>query len=322
MKKIKIMDKTMKLPEDFVIDSRLYHKNPLWPKYIEWLNKKYNLKFFGNQDAFYGVYYGSPLYTTEIDKNTLVTFISLYYWYAAINGTPNFTDMCTKLGSCVGLPLVNTSDTVVGANMSDSILYTVGTIVTTNDVLIIADNNCYANKDNYIFRLDDIIQKYKKEELKKEELKKEAIGYKIKPKYVDAYVILFKKGVSSNNTLYEEVSNEKISFEKNSNYYKKAINLGVLDIWFEEVYKEFPKLPEINGYEGVYDKNHNIIRYGCAVFPVKDLKILYSNIDNFNEVVKKNLDKYNRTVSHIKLTSGVEISIEQLKDIVEFLNES
>ena len=312
MKKIKIMDKITELPKNFVVDSTHYHKNPLWPKYIEWLNKKNNIKFFGNKDAFYGVYNGVPICTTEVNKTTLVTFISLYYWYAVINGTPDFTDMCTKLGNCVGLPLVNESNTTLGINMSDPILYTVDTIVTSNDILIAADKNCYAYKNNFIFRLDDIIQKYKKEELKRE-----VIGYKIKPKFVDAYIALFRDGVSSDYIL-----DEKVSFEKNSNYYKKAVNLGILNVWFKKVYKKELELPEINGYEGVYDKNHNIIRYGCAVFPVKDLKILYSNIDNFNEVVKKNLDKYNRTVSRITLSSDVVITIEQLKQIIEFLKEN
>ena len=56
------MNKIVTLPEFFLINAEDYNKNPLWEKYINWLNEKYSSTFDGgNTSAFYGVNNDVPL---------------------------------------------------------------------------------------------------------------------------------------------------------------------------------------------------------------------------------------------------------------------
>lgn len=78
-------------------------------------------------------------------------------------------------------------------------------------------------------------------------------------------------------------------------------------------FKEFtpkPKLPEINGYPGKFDKENSLITYGCAEIPARLFKDLNRWITETSG---------NRHVSSITLNSGVIIFAEQIKEVCIFL---
>jgi len=82
---------------------------------------------------------------------------------------------------------------------------------------------------------------------------------------------------------------------------------GILDIWFEPVLKECLELPVINGYKGEKISD-TCVKYGCATFSIPILKNL----------VQFELLSGDRKIKSITLDSGVEITIEQIKEIVEY----
>jgi hypothetical protein len=151
-------------------------------------------------------------------------------------------------------------------------------------------------------------EEFTKHVFKKENMKeKQIIGYKlIKPEYAEAVNLITQ-------TSYSKKGLEEISSDYSIKKLKEA---GVLDIWFEPVYKEEKQLPKINGYDGKISGNQIVYGSSCAKFIPKF----------FQDLVKIN-DEHkilggNRTIKSIKLDSDVEITIEQIKEIVEFLKEN
>ena len=70
----------------------------------------------------------------------------------------------------------------------------------------------------------------------------------------------------------------------------------------------------INGYKMEIDGDY--VKFGCAMFLKNDINRLHSTVDEFNT----HLFKENRKITSFKLDSGVEITVEQLKSIVDVLN--
>lgn len=125
---------------------------------------------------------------------------------------------------------------------------------------------------------------------------KEIIGYKlVKPDYIKAACI-----ISGNENL--NYCGAGFCFTPNSPSYDKLQKAGVLDLWFEPVYKPKYELPEINGYKGRLQDD--CIIYGCANF--RD--IFFTKLLELN-----NSDKSKRKIKSITLDSGVVITIEQIK---------
>ncbi len=136
-------------------------------------------------------------------------------------------------------------------------------------------------------------------------MEREIIGYKlIKPEYKDAVKSLVAN-LSINTTMLIENFPTVIIILRNA---------GVLDIWFEPVYKEEKKLPKINGYDGKVEGNQIVYGSSCAKFIPK----FFQDLENLNK--EHTTLGGNRTIKSIKLNSGVEITMEQVKEIVEFLN--
>lgn len=77
----------------------------------------------------------------------------------------------------------------------------------------------------------------------------------------------------------------------------------------EEIKAAQIQLPTINGYSGSYE--NGIIKYGCAEFS----KMFFEHLNSTNSHLG------NRTIKSIKLSSDVEISIEEIKQIVEYINK-
>jgi len=77
----------------------------------------------------------------------------------------------------------------------------------------------------------------------------------------------------------------------------------------EEIKAAQIQLPTINGYSGSYE--NGIIKYGCAEFS----KMFFEHLNSTNSHLG------NRTIKSIKLSSNVEITIEEIKQIVEYINK-
>ena len=71
-----------------------------------------------------------------------------------------------------------------------------------------------------------------------------------------------------------------------------------------------PSLPKINGYEGVIE--NYILKYGCAEFNIENIIELYTSLTTL---------KGNRSIKSITLDSDVTITIDELKQIVDYCNE-
>lgn len=106
------------------------------------------------------------------------------------------------------------------------------------------------------------------------------------------------------NDLYLVVDNDnEDNFNKGDNFisytYKYAEELPTY------------RLPDINGYKGIYN-GVNSINYGCVNFYLDRIKTIL-NLVNISE---------QRTISSITLDSDVTITIEQLRQIVEYCEQS
>lgn len=81
------------LPKYFAVKRDL--KNPLWQKYIDWLNEKYNISLFGI-DLYYG-FDGSCFCGTCF--RDYVQLITLEYWNECVNEDDfRLKDYCIKCG--------------------------------------------------------------------------------------------------------------------------------------------------------------------------------------------------------------------------------
>ena len=85
----------------------------------------------------------------------------------------------------------------------------------------------------------------------------------------------------------------------------KLMAAGVLDLWFDPVYAI--ELPEINGYKGEKLSNTSV-KYGCVTLSVDVLK----------KYVQFELLSPNRKLQSITLDSGVNITMEQIKEIIAY----
>ena len=90
----------------------------------------------------------------------------------------------------------------------------------------------------------------------------------------------------------------------------------------EEAQKALYKTPVVNGYgmKIVDNKMFEVIAFGCARIPYR----FFKDIDCLSSGMKtsENLLVCNRSIKSITLDSGVEISIEQCEEIVEYFNKN
>jgi hypothetical protein len=70
----------------------------------------------------------------------------------------------------------------------------------------------------------------------------------------------------------------------------------------------------------VDDKIYEVVAFGCARIPYR----FFKDIDCLSSDMKtsENLLVCNRSIKSITLDSGVEISIEQCEEIVEYFNKN
>lgn len=72
--------------------------------------------------------------------------------------------------------------------------------------------------------------------------------------------------------------------------------------------KTVPELPEINNYDGEYEKDENTVRYGCATI---DLGLIHAITDHYEG---------NRQIRAVTLGSGVEITRSEAEEILEHVD--
>jgi hypothetical protein len=152
-----------------------------------------------------------------------------------------------------------------------------------------------------------------KEFIKQINMNKEIFGYKlVKEKYKESV-----KKILNAPKFPLESSPKLLDFKIDSEWYYLLKEAGVLDLWFEPVYKEDKTLPKINGYQGelIDDLNGYFIKYGCATFNIQFINELHGLIGR-NKVLFGNKD-----IKSIKLNSDVEITTEQIKQIYEYIQE-
>jgi len=120
------------------------------------------------------------------------------------------------------------------------------------------------------------------------------------------------KNCNSNTFSYFKYSGVKLLAYDSKGLYTPVFKNGV---WAEIVENAKPK---INGYEMEIDGKNG--SFGCAKFHKTWFQNLHSQITKRNNQVDS-FEYSNRKIKSFTLDSGVEITLEQLKEIVEYLNK-
>jgi len=143
--------------------------------------------------------------------------------------------------------------------------------------------------------------------LKEGDTNKEFLGYKVREEFVD-----YARALVDSLTTKEMWLEGKTTFAAtNSDWGETFKQAGVLDLWFDKVYKEELNLPVINGYKGELNKDTRIITYGCAEFRLEALIEIHKNLDIGN----------NRSIQEITLDSGVALKASEICEIIEYCEQ-
>jgi hypothetical protein len=291
-----------KLPEYFAIK---WSDNPLWKDYIRWLNKSYNADFNGfAYISFYG-YDGVKVgytYNLLFFKNP-VTVLTLEQWDNIVNKTDEFV-----LPERWVVKVTEENKTVLDGWKQKINPYSEPAGLFNQYLNYKGYNNFL--KPEYT---EITFEQFKKYVLKQDNMK-EIIGYNLKN---DKYKEAARKLLVTHTVLGRDLRYQyDITHPDNIYALKQA---GVLDLWFEPVYKEEKTLPKLNGYEGKLEKTMqlegDLIVYGCAKFSTYWIEELYKAFEKIELFSKNNT----RKLKSIKLDSGVEITIEQIKQIYEYI---
>lgn len=135
----------------------------------------------------------------------------------------------------------------------------------------------------------------------------EIIGYKCP-------IDLFKGRVKAGSIFSEKSRDGFVMY--NISHLTSGVAIEIVETW-EPVYKPKYQLPEINGYSGKLEDTQII--YGCAKFDKNYLFNTLSEILRYNNKILEK-DFGNRSIKSIVLESGVSIHIDQIKQIVDYIN--
>jgi hypothetical protein len=304
------------LPKYFAIKRDA--NNPLWNKYITWLNETYENNLSGDAFSYYGYdgFSANWFYNINNFKNP-VTELTLEQWDSVVNKKNEY--VLKQDGMYTIEDLKNGKCTVINDGTPeelDIVLSAAEGNPCSRTYIKLACSKYYWTKNNYFWSNGDI-NKYNlptqsvKEFIKQINMNKEIIGYRLVKREYEKSVYLI---INANIGYY---SDRVLPIEKSPKSIEKLKEAGVLDLWFEPVYKEDKTLPKINGYEGEFvdDLNGYFIRYGCATFNIQFINELHGLIGR-NKVLFGNKD-----IKSIKLNSDVEITTEQIKQIYEYIQE-
>lgn len=285
-----------KLPKYFIIERD--ERNPLWEKYIDWLNKKYHGgRYWHGIDFKYYGYDGNTTFGTAChnDKYNFInnpTLITLEEWNEAVNGFVLPERWYVRIpNKQIGLIVAEWAGFDWYERLPKYVTYV---------------NFNKTHSDCLNPQLTEItFEQFKKYVLMKD---KEIIGYKIKPE-CEKYKLAASKiwGNFENNWI---LAPDGTHFLKNSYCYIALKKAQVLDLWFDPVYATKYSLPKINGYNGELRANNTEIKYGCALMSIPKLKRIYEYKDLSIE----------RCISSIRLNTGIEITIKEIKQIIDYVD--
>ncbi len=142
-------------------------------------------------------------------------------------------------------------------------------------------------------------KRYTLPQLKKLDMNnKEIIHYKlVKPEYLEAVVTIMDLSPSMEN-LAKFVT-------PTSAHHRMLEKAGVLDLWFEPVYKSEITLPTILGYNG--EERLTGIKFGCREFKPAYYQNLYTTLKQFD-------------IISYKIEAG-EVKTEEIGKIIEYINK-
>jgi hypothetical protein len=300
-----------KLPEYFAIK---WSDNPLWKDYIKWLNKTYNTNLNGSYSAcFYGYDGFKVVYESRLSffKNP-VTELTLEQWDNIVNKKDGF-----KLPEKWYIKRDEKNYSIINRWFNNHV------ILYNAEWSGREGNMNYPRIYNQMPNLGELkllqegyteitFEQFQQYVLKENNMNKEIIGYKlIKPEYEKAALTLCNLknwGISTRDKTLDLFEQHLI------NRVKEA---GVLDLWFEPVYAVEKTLPKINSYEG-FLKDDYVVYNNCAKFHKRFFEVL-NGFTKSHEQYNFNFKEQNRAIKSIKLDSGVEITIEQIKQIYEYI---
>jgi len=249
----KVESSLTELPTYFMIERDL--TNPLWKKYIDWLNKTYHTNWSGEQFLYYG--YGYSLHDRTDSSNESRVFknnamlITLEDWYRLVNKEmvksltelPEYFIVKKDLTNPLWQKYIDWLNETYHSNWVGKYLY-----YGYDGSLFQNGANFYDNIFNFennpvLITLEDW---YRLSKLPKD--KKGLWGYKLKPsfkKYKKQAMAICGISKKKSELLFDLATNtyvnikkkSKVKFKLNSKAYFNAKEAQILDIWFDPVYK-------------------------------------------------------------------------------------
>lgn len=139
------------------------------------------------------------------------------------------------------------------------------------------------------------INEFKKYVLKLDDMEKEIIGYKLKENCKQ-----YDKAAARICGVDNNIINRELAFYKTSPCEESLIEAGVLDLWFEPVYKPKYELPDIGPYKGSVEGH--TVKYGCksidiaCLIELQKLRVKSIEIDRYiirKDTIDKIIDYFN-----------------------------
>lgn len=175
--------------------------------------------------------------------------------------------------------------------------------------------------DMYILFKDYIMDNYKGSPEYKEDDKIDRafdiLATELTPKELEEHLIAcakargFKDGVVIKTVLKQKIRTVKgtvairldeLTFNESIESHNKPVIFTFSTNKWAEIVKD--ELPEINGYKGEFEMG--LVEYGCAKFSMGNLRALHGAFQNST-----------RDIKSIKLDSGVEITMDQINQIIK-----
>lgn len=129
----------------------------------------------------------------------------------------------------------------------------------------------------------------------------------------------FKVGTEFKSPLNDTVSNVKnfkTSYDKENQFLFLDHNI----IWYDGTWATIiDDAPVINGHKMEVYSNRSRVKFGCAILDIDDFTCINNAVNTFNDHMS--MSDLNRTITSITLDSGVTITVDELKQIVEHLNK-
>jgi len=254
------------LPKCFVIKRDA--DNPLWDKYIEWMNKRYGFDWTGTSiDSYYGNHSDNRTAYCSIYLFNEPTVITLEQWNEAVNGFPE--KWCIKSSEEEVRQYVN--------KHGECPPYTEKELYTSYAHFPSFSENCTTSgeiKDGYT---EITFEQFKKYVLKQETMGKKIIGYKLK-EGCEKYLPVLDK-ISSAFSL-----TPSYVFLAGCMYHTNFKEAQVLDLWFDPVYASSTPDIEINGYKAEFSED--TVKFGYRTY-TKDF------IFNLEDALNRGVDLAN-----------------------------